>query len=162
MRLIGGLLIVGAFSFCGISFAGEARAEIRALEALLALLRTLSQRLSWGKEPLHTLFRSYRDPYLEHIGFLPALRETEGRSYPDVWEQALRLLPLPPDAMRASQTLGSSLGRVSLEAQLEHLSLCIASLDVCHRNALTHADRNRRSTVALWILAGLLVALLLL
>lgn len=162
MRLIGGLLIVSAFSFCGVSFAGEARAEIRALEALLALLRALSQRLAWGKEPLHTLFRSYRDPYLERTGFLPALRETEGRSYPDVWEQALRLLPLPPEAMRASQTLGASLGRVSLEAQLEHLSLCIASLDACRQNALTNADRNRRSTVALWILAGLLVALLLL
>lgn len=162
MRLIGGLLIVGAFSLCGISFAGEARAELRALEALLALLRALSQRLSWGKEPLRLLFASYQDAYLERIGFLPLLRNADGRSYPAAWEQALSLLPLPPDAMRASQALGSSLGCLSLEAQLEHLSLCIAALDACRQTALTHADRNRRSTVSLWILTGLLVALLLL
>lgn len=162
MRLIGGLLIVGAFSLCGISFAGEARTEMRALEALLSLLRTLSRRLSWGKEPLRTLFSSYRDPYLERTGFLPLLRGADGRNYPDAWEQALRHLPLPPEAMRDALTLGTSLGRVSLEAQLEHLSLCIAALETCYKNAQTNAERNRRSTVALWVLAGLLVALLLL
>lgn len=161
MRLIGGLLIVSAFSFCGVSFAGEARTEIRALESLLSLLRTLSQRLSWGKEPLRSLFSSFRDPYLERTGFLPLLRNAEGRNYPDAWEQALRLLPLPPEAMQEAQTLGASLGRVSLEAQLERLSLCIASLEICHRNAQTHAQRKCRSTVALWVLTGLLAALLL-
>lgn len=162
MRLIGGLLIVSAFSCCGISFAGEARTEIRALESLLALLRALSQRLSWGKEPLNALFSSYRDPYLERIGFLPMLRSADGRNYPAVWEEALHLLPLPPEAMREAQNLGASLGRVSLEAQLERLALCIAALDVCRGSARTRAERNRRSTVALWILAGLLIALLLL
>lgn len=162
MRLMGGLLIVSAFSFCGISFAGEARTEIHGLEALLSLLRTLSRRLSWGKEPLRRLFATYRDPYLERIGFLPLLRDADGRNYPDAWEQALRRLPLPPEAMGEALTLGTSLGRVSLEAQLEQLSLCIASLEACHRNAQAGARRNRRSTVALWVLAGLLIALLLL
>lgn len=161
MRLMGGLLIVSAFSFCGVSFAGEARTEIRALEALLSLLRTLSQRLAWGKEPLRSLFSSYRDPYLERTGFLPLLRAAEGRSYPDAWGRALRLLPLPPEAMRQAQSFGASLGRVSLEAQLEHLSLCVASLEICHRDAQNHARQKCRSTVALWVLTGLLVALLL-
>ncbi|MCH5183052.1 MAG: stage III sporulation protein AB [Oscillospiraceae bacterium] len=161
MRLMGGLLIVSAFSFCGVSFAGEAKTEIRALEALLSLLRTLSQRLSWGKEPLHTLFSSMDDPYLERIGFLPLLRNAEGRNYPDAWERALRLLPLPPEAMREAQALGASLGRVSLEAQLERLSLCIASIETCRENAQDNARRKCRSTVALWVLAGLLAALLL-
>ena len=162
MRLIGGLLIVGAFSLCGVSFAGEARSELRALEALLGLLRTLSQRLSWGKEPLRSLFAAYQDAYLERVGFLPVLRGADGRSYPDVWQEALRLLPLPPDALRALQQFGASFGRVSLEVQLEHLSLCINTLDDCRQSLAAHADRHRRSTVALWILAGLLVALLLL
>lgn len=162
MRLMGGLLIVSAFSFCGISFAGEARAELRALEALLFLLRTLAQRLSWGKEPLRTLFSSVSEPYLEQIGFLPLLRGADGRNYPAAWEQALHLLPLPPEAMREAKSLGVSLGRVSLEAQLEQISLCIASLETYHGNARARARQNRRSTVALWVLAGLLVALLLL
>lgn len=162
MRLIGGLLIVCAFSLCGVSFAGEARAEIRALEALLALLRTLSQRLSWGKEPLRDLFASYREPYLERVGFLPALRHADGRNYPAIWQEALLLLPLPPDAMQAAQNFGSSFGRVSLEVQLEHVSLCASTLDTCRQNLVAHANQHRRSTVSLWVLAGLLVALLLL
>lgn len=159
---MGALLIVSAFSFCGVSFAGESKAEIRGLEALLSLLRTLFQRLSWGKEPLRTLFSAYHDPYLERTGFLPLLRGAEGRNYPDVWEQALNLLPLPPEAAREAKALGASLGRVSLEAQLERLSLCIATLDACRENAQVNAHRKCRSTVALWVLAGLLVALLLL
>lgn len=162
MRLMGGLLIVSAFSFCGVSFAGETRTEIRALEALLSLLRSLSQRLSWGKEPLRTLFSSFRDPYLEKLGFLPLLRNAEGRNYPNAWEQAMRLLPLPPEAMKQAMSLGASLGRVSLEAQLEHLTLCISSLETSRRDAQANARQKCRSTVALWVLAGLLMALLLL
>ena len=153
MRLIGGLLLVGASAACGILLTGEAKSEIRALEALLEL-RTLSRRLTWGRDPLRTLFAAYRDPYLERVGFLPALRSADGRAYPVVWAKALQTLPLPPDARKEAEALGPSLGRLPLDAQLERLA--------CRDTARQNAEKNRRSTVALWTLAGLLVALLLL
>ncbi len=162
MRLIGGLLLVGASAACGILLTGEAKTEIRALEALLELLRTISRRLTWGHDPLRTLFADYRDPYLERTGFLPALRNADGRAYPVAWSQALHTLPLSPDAMKEAESLGPSLGRLSLEAQLEQLALCIDALSACRDTAKQNAEKNRRSTVALWTLAGLLVALLLL
>ncbi len=162
MRLIGGLLLVGASAACGILLTGEAKSEIRALESLLELLRTLSRRLTWGRDPLRTLFAAYRDPYLERVGFLPALRNADGRAYPAVWVQALQTLPLPPDARKEAETLGPSLGRLPLDAQLDRLALCIDALSACRDAARQNAEKNRRSTVALWTLAGLLAALLLL
>ncbi len=162
MRFFGGLLTVAAFFLCGTSVAGEVRRELRATEAVLSLLRELSRKLTWGCEPLKRVFASYRDPLLEKAGFLSLLRAADGRNYPAAWASAMETLPFPAAARRALQTFGESLGRLPLETQKEQLSLCIAALEAERQEALTHAEQKRRSTVALWTLAGLLIAVLLL
>lgn len=162
MRLIGGLLTVAAFFLCGTSVAGESLAELRTVEAMLSLLRELSRRLLWSRDPLHTLFPHYCDPLLEKYGFLPALRQANGRNYPAVWAEAVGHLPLPEQAKNALEAFGSSLGRVSLDTQKEQLSLCIHTLEEARDKAREQAGQKQRSTVALWTLSGLLAALLLL
>lgn len=162
MRLIGGLLTVAAFFLCGAAFAGETRAEVRTLESVLTFLRSLSQKLTWSREPLRSAFQTYRDPLLERTGFLPLLRSADSRSYPAVWEEAVRLLPLPPPAARELQEFGTSIGRLPLHTQRERLALCIAALEAALQTARQSSLQKCRSTVALWTLAGLLIALLLL
>ena len=99
---------------------------------------------------------------LESYGFLPLLREHDGREYPALWEAALERLPLPSEALPHLQALGSSLGRLPFGAQTEQLSLCITLLEGVQKSLKTGAFQKRKSTVALWTLGGLLVALLLL
>lgn len=162
MRLIGGLLTVAAFFLCGTSAAGQTVLELRTVEALLALLRELSRGLVWKCLPLHTLFAQYRDELLEKQGFLPALRGACGRNYPAVWQDAAEKLPVPVQAKRALSDFGSTLGLVALDAQKEQIALCIASLEEVRDAVREQTQQKQRSTVALWTLSGLLVALLLL
>lgn len=162
MALMGGLLTVTAFFLWGVRVAAGQRESLEALDAMLSLLRDLSARLSHRKEGLKGIFAAYRHPLLESYGFLPLLREHDGREYPALWEAALERLPLPSEALPHLQALGSSLGRLPFGAQTEQLSLCITLLEGVQKSLKTGAFQKRKSTVALWTLGGLLVALLLL
>lgn len=162
MRLLGGLLVLLSFTLCGISFANGVRTQQQTMEAMLSLLRTLSQTLQWGRAPLCEVFRAYRDPLLEKTGFLPALRDADGRNYPAVWDASLSLLSLPENARSPLRSFGNALGRLPLGTQKEQTSLCIAALEDALEAFRAQAMQKRRSTVALWTLAGLLVAVLLL
>ena len=171
MALMGGLLTVTAFFLWGVRVAAGQREALEALDAMLSLLRELSARLSHRREGLKGIFAAYRHPLLESYGFLPLLREHDGREYPALWEAALERLPLPSEALPHLQALGSSLGRLPFGAQTEQLpfgvqteqlSLCITLLEGVQKSLKTGAFQKRKSTVALWTLGGLLVALLLL
>lgn len=162
MHLIGGLLTVIAFFLIGTASAKEIRSELRALESLLAFLRELSRRLLWSRATLQTMFSTYREPFLESAGFLPAIRQADPKQVPAVWIEALSCLPLSEESLRVLEELGQSLGRVSLETQKEQLALCIAALEETYTETKAKAKEKQRSAVALWTLAGLLVALLFL
>lgn len=161
MALVGGLLTVAAFFLLGAHQAGKQKTSLEALEAILRLLRELSARLSHRREGLKGIFAAYRDPLLEAWGFLPLLRDHDGREYPALWETALETLPLPPEALPPLRNFGTTLGRVSLSAQTEQLALCITLLEGAQRELRAGAFQKRKSTVALWTLGGLLIALLL-
>jgi len=162
VRLMGGLLTVAAFFLWGTSLAAKQKDSLAVLDAVLALLRELSARLLHRREGLRSIFAAYEDPRLAPYGFLELLKSHDGRDYPSLWTSALALLPLPKEALPPLRTLGSSLGRVSLEAQGEQLALAIALLETVQRELLAGAFQKRKSTVALWTLGGLLAALLLL
>ena len=162
MELTGGFLTVTAFFLYGVSKVHKEKDALGVLEGMLTLLRELSARLLHRREGLRQVFATYGDPRLEACGFLPALREHDGRDYPSLWNAALRLLPLPAEALPPLQSLGSSLGRVSLTVQTEQLALSISQLETILRKMRDSAYQKGRSTVALWTLGGLLVALLLL
>lgn len=161
MRLIGGLLVVTAFFWIGTVSAREIRTELRALESMLAFLRELSRRLAWSRTPLQALFASYRDPFLDRIGFLHILRSADPKQYALAWQSALARLPLSETSQKPLRELGQSLGRVSLQTQTEQLSLCIVSLEDIHIALQAKAKDKQRSAVSLWTLSGLLIALLL-
>lgn len=162
MALIGGLLTVTAFFLWGVRIAAGQKESLGVLDAMLSFLRELSARLSHRREGLKGIFAAYGDPLLESYGFLPLLREHDGREYPAVWEAALKALPLPSEALPPLQTLGSSLGRIPFGAQTEQITLCITLLEGVQKALETGAFQKRKSTVALWTLGGLLIALLLL
>ncbi len=160
MRLIGGLLIVTAFFAVGSVSAREVRAELRALEAMLAFLRELSRRLTWERMPLQALFAQTQEPFLERIGFLPLLRNADPKQYALAWKRALARLPLSGEPLRALETLGQGLGLVPLETQKEQLMLGIAVLEEAYASQKAKAGDKQRSAVSLWTLSGLLIALL--
>lgn len=162
MRLMGGLLAVAAFFLWGTAQAGKQKEALTVLDGILTLLRELSARLLHRREGLKAVFAVYEDPRLSAYGFLELLKSHDGRDYPSLWASALALLPLPKEALPPLLTLGSSLGRVPLEAQTEQIALCIALLEKVQGELRAGAYQKRKSTVALWTLGGLLVALLLL
>lgn len=162
MRLFGGLLLVTAFFLLGVGLASRTRTQVRQLEALSALLEALSQKLRWSREPLADVFASFRDPLLEQSGFLPTLRAGDGRSYPADWARAVKALALPPDATAALLSFGETLGRLPLQTQQERTALCKSTLDGINGKMRAREEQTRRSTVALWTLFGLLLAILLL
>lgn len=162
MRLMGGLLTVTAFFLYGTFQAGKQKDSLAVLDAIVEFLQALSARLFHRREGLRSVFASFSDPRLEAYGFLRILREHDGRDYPSLWNPALETLPLPKEALPPLRALGASLGRVPLEAQTEQLALCIRLLETLRQELKSNAFRKRRSTVALWTLGGLLVALLLL
>ncbi|MBQ1203495.1 MAG: hypothetical protein IIX61_06820 [Loktanella sp.] len=161
MRLIGGLLTVTGFYLLGAASAKKIRTELRAMEAMLAFLRELFRSLTWSRKPLQALFCAYRDPFLERVGFLPAIRQADPKRYTDAWRDALQTLVLSDASRRALETLGQTIGRLSLETQKEQLMQCIAVLEEQYAVQSAKSKDRQKSAVSLWTLSGLLIALLL-
>ena len=161
MRLIGGLLTVTGFYLLGAASAKRIRTELRAMEAMLAFLRDLVRSLTWSRKPLQALFSAYNEPFLERVGFLPVLRQADSKQYTEAWERALHTLSLNDTSSRALETLGQTIGRVSLETQKEQLMQCIAVLEEQHAVQSAKSKDRQKSAVSLWTLSGLLIALLL-
>lgn len=160
MKLSGALLVTLAFFLIGAGIAGEARAERRALQAILRLLHAMQSALSWQRVPLDRFFASFADAELEACGFLPALRGSAAGQAG--FRDALSLLPLPADAGAALREFADTLGTLPLGAQCDRLSYCISRLEPILQD-LTEREKNRRkSTVAVWTLIGVLLSLLLL
>lgn len=159
MRLAGAFLLTGAFFLVGAGVAGEKRAECRTLEAVLRLLRTLLQRLTWKKEPLGRFFAEYSDPVLDRAGFCACV--TESASFSEGWKSGVAALSLPKEAKETLSALGDDLGTLGAEPQKERIALCVSVCAEILSACSEREKKQRRSTVALWTLAGVLLSVLM-
>ena len=157
---LGSLLITLSFFLLGAGIAGETKAERAALNALLRVLQTLRDRLLWQREPLDRFFSGCDAPELQKYGFRDRL--LSAGTVETGWKNAVLALPLPDEARAELLSLGETLGKTALAPQTERLSLCIATCErVCAELAETE-KKQRKSTVAVWTLVGVLLSLLLL
>lgn len=160
MKWAGALMIVAAAYICGASIAAGERKRLRACESMIALLTHMNRRISFERAPLYEIFASFRDSFLEEVGFLPLIR-AHRRITRLQWSQAVETLPAHSELKRELLHFGQELGSIPLEEQKARIASCTEALTDLRTRLQTALPAKEKSIKTVSLLAGLLTVIVL-
>jgi stage III sporulation protein AB len=160
-------LIVLSAAMTGVFMASGLTARVRGIEAALALLVFLRDRLRYLQHTVRDLIEAAcGQPSLEQNRFLVPCRDAlrRGESFPSAWQAALAAAPGPlgNEELALLSGLGASLGATDLSGQLDFLDHTRARLDSLHAAALSRRDKHQSLYSTLGVLSGVGIAIVLL
>lgn len=161
MKWLGAIILVAVSYLCGSVSANAHGEELKAIESVIKLLLYMKRRLYTERSELFDIFNGYNDDYLVSLGFLPQLCSCRG-SFTENWISASEKLPMNADAKNELEIFGESLGKLNLDEQLKRLEVCINALETSKQNIEKVLPQKQKTTKTIWLLSGLLIAIILL
>lgn len=169
LRFMGGGLVVGSFTWLGVSMARELRRRPEELRQLQTALQVLRTEIDWGAVPLPEALDRAAASACGAIRDMLTLAGRElaggsGRGAGDAWRLAVdRIYPRTAITREDRQiliALATCLGVSHRDDQLRHLSVCIERLRGAEAEAHVRAEKNARLYQHMGLLGGLLLTLL--
>lgn len=159
MKLFGCLLIAAVCGTGGMLAAQRLSQRVMQLRLLIQLLNDMMNLLRYTLPTVGDLLLTLAaQPCYQTLFFLTDAAETPSHApFPDCWQRALELHPLPQEEQTILLQVGNTLGSTDLDGQLSALSLCREQL----QSLLLRAEAGQQSRSTLYRSMGLLTGLFL-
>lgn len=170
MKWMGITLILLGSSGIGFRMAGELEERIRMLRGLQQALQLLRGELRCGRQTLTESLRNVSGhveaPFADFFGQTgEELARRSGSSAEEIWRDNLSryadILSMRPAERQALERLGSVLGYLDMEAQLEALEECLSQLRLAEEEARQQASGSRKLYRYLGMLGGMFLVILI-
>ena len=152
--MMGALLIVSACGAGGFWSLAEEQKKVRALEEFHRFIRMIGREMRNTQADLEQIL-------VRAAESCPTLIEPGQTTDRPKLERRLKVA-LPKEAHRLVETLMGELGRSALESQLAHLQRCAEEAKELHHSCRGAHLERQKLVMSLSVLAGMLLAILLL
>ncbi len=161
MKWIGALLFVLATYLFGTKLSKDEEERLLSVDSLIKLLTYMKRKINSERTLLFELFSSFRDEYLERVGFLEEINRNRNPSE-DKWESALSLLSFEIDIKAEMIRFFSELGTLQLEDQIKRIDYILSVLSE-RRDVIKKELPDKQKTIkTVCLLAGMLTTIILL
>ncbi len=158
MKLAGILLIFFAFSMLAFNSSRKEKNKINQLQEILDLMKYIRNQIEFFSRPIPDIYESYTPKYRETEELInDILRED--------WTFALKNCDCISCTNEINQILnqfGANLGKSNKQQQILHCDYCIEMFEKELNIHKTKSPNKIKTTVALWLYAGLMLIILFL
>ena len=159
LKLMGGVLLLGCFSYIGYYVAGMEGRRVRQAEGFLLLLRHIRAGIVCFADPLAEIYHRFENEALEACGFLAALREG---GFLHALHACRDCLYITAEEVRILHAFGSEVGKSNTREQAGACDYAIGELEGALRRHREEAPRRARAARSLAVCGGLALLILLL
>ena len=161
MRLLGAVLLASASYLFGVHLARREAEKLQAVNSLISFFTFMRRRMLSVRAPLYTVFLSYNDELLEKVGFLPELR---ARRYglSGSFKRAIDTLRVDDELSNELALFGNDLGALPLHEQIKRIDGCLSVLEEKKKLLSESIPSKQKSVKTVCLLAGVLVAIIML
>ncbi len=160
IKLLGGLIIVGACCFVGFEMSKELSGRVHILKEFITVLEKMHSLISYGKMPLSQLYAEISEDETIVGRFFKNIEWTGEPS--GEWKKELKKLPyITKSDIRVLQMLADNLGKTDSENQLRDIKLAINDLNSALSQAKEIETRDSKMYKSMSFFAGIAVAILL-
>ncbi|MDL2287096.1 stage III sporulation protein AB [Eubacteriales bacterium OttesenSCG-928-G02] len=117
-------IIIAACYFAGIIYGEYKKRSYNELCGMLSLVIFIRSKISYTRTAIFDIMSEFQDNALEACGFLKYFKSHTGESINLLWETACSSLSLNDKILTEIKLLGSSLGLLDTETQLQRLAAC--------------------------------------
>ena len=168
MRWLGAVFIFAAALSMGLGCIARNNAHRICLHDLCTMLRSFKAELSSRKPGLPELCRRTKanshgraEAFLDQL--CKDLSSLGVESFPKLWAEAAEksICELSPTELNCFKELGLSLGRYTLERQLEEIGLCLTLLQGAEENLIQGTPELRKLSLGLSLTAASILTIVL-
>ncbi|NLN55306.1 MAG: hypothetical protein GX148_03275 [Clostridiales bacterium] len=161
VKIIASGLLIAVGWFCGGMYAEHKRKSYLELCGVINLVENMKNSISYSRTELYDIFSSFSDKALEDCGFTEILKSSSNIPANESWQAAVGCLSLGEGIKGVLSSLGSSLGLLDCDTQIEKLENCLDFLTKERDSLKESLYKKLKSYRYLGALAGSLAAIVL-
>ncbi len=170
LKLLGAMLVIGSCFAFAVKTVQKRRESLKALKELHRLLTELAQQIAFSLEPLPSLLnRLEKDEAAPAPEFLQRIKtfltKDEKKPLSEIWQMALegyaKEKRLPEKGVKLMKLLGTSLGQMDVETELNRLNCSADALKQLLEDMEKEQAKTEKTTETIGVLLGISIVIFL-